>query len=308
MWYGYGMKALATALVPFLLLFSFGVLAAESYYCPMRCEGKKTYEKPGKCPVCGMDLEKAVPPGSPGKSSLEYRVDVASDKLPKAGEPLTLTFAIRKPKDNAPVDALEVVHEKLFHLVIVSQDLSFFAHEHPVRVAPGDLKTTFTFPSGGNYILFTDFTPKGAENQIVAIPFQVDGKKRPEAPLKPDSGKTKKADGYDVSLALSPAPKAGREVTLKYRVRSKGKDVSDLEPYLGAGGHSIVVSEDTLHYLHSHPSEHAGHGDHGGAATKAYGPEVSFHTTFPKPGLYKAWAQFQRGGKVFTVDHVVKVD
>jgi rubrerythrin len=27
------------------------------YECPMKCEGK-TFDKPGKCPVCGMDLEK----------------------------------------------------------------------------------------------------------------------------------------------------------------------------------------------------------------------------------------------------------
>ncbi|URM37230.1 heavy metal translocating P-type ATPase [Flavobacterium anhuiense] len=26
------------------------------YYCPMHCEGDKTYNKPGDCPVCGMDL------------------------------------------------------------------------------------------------------------------------------------------------------------------------------------------------------------------------------------------------------------
>lgn len=28
------------------------------YYCPMRCEGDKTYDKPGDCPVCGMHLKK----------------------------------------------------------------------------------------------------------------------------------------------------------------------------------------------------------------------------------------------------------
>jgi len=28
------------------------------YYCPMRCEGDKTYDKPGDCPVCGMHLNK----------------------------------------------------------------------------------------------------------------------------------------------------------------------------------------------------------------------------------------------------------
>jgi heavy metal translocating P-type ATPase len=29
-----------------------------SYYCPMRCEDDKTYNKPGDCPVCGMHLKK----------------------------------------------------------------------------------------------------------------------------------------------------------------------------------------------------------------------------------------------------------
>ncbi|MFD0795423.1 heavy metal translocating P-type ATPase [Mucilaginibacter litoreus] len=29
-----------------------------NYYCPMHCEGEKTYEKPGNCPVCGMALVK----------------------------------------------------------------------------------------------------------------------------------------------------------------------------------------------------------------------------------------------------------
>jgi len=27
-----------------------------TFYCPMHCEGDKTYHKPGDCPVCGMDL------------------------------------------------------------------------------------------------------------------------------------------------------------------------------------------------------------------------------------------------------------
>ncbi|QDO94201.1 copper-translocating P-type ATPase [Formosa sediminum] len=31
---------------------------AGTYYCPMHCEGDKTYDTPGDCPVCGMDLVK----------------------------------------------------------------------------------------------------------------------------------------------------------------------------------------------------------------------------------------------------------
>ena len=30
------------------------------YYCPMRCEGNTTYDHPGHCPVCGMDLVEQV--------------------------------------------------------------------------------------------------------------------------------------------------------------------------------------------------------------------------------------------------------
>ena len=30
----------------------------EKYYCPMQCEGDKVYDKPGNCPVCGMNLKK----------------------------------------------------------------------------------------------------------------------------------------------------------------------------------------------------------------------------------------------------------
>lgn len=26
------------------------------YYCPMKCEGDKTYNAPGNCPVCNMKL------------------------------------------------------------------------------------------------------------------------------------------------------------------------------------------------------------------------------------------------------------
>ena len=32
---------------------------SEKYYCPMHCEGDKFYDKPGNCPVCGMNLVKA---------------------------------------------------------------------------------------------------------------------------------------------------------------------------------------------------------------------------------------------------------
>ncbi len=32
----------------------------EVYECPMKCNNGQTYDKPGTCPVCGMDLEKVT--------------------------------------------------------------------------------------------------------------------------------------------------------------------------------------------------------------------------------------------------------
>ncbi|MAP53543.1 heavy metal translocating P-type ATPase [Altibacter sp.] len=31
-----------------------------TFYCPMQCEGEKTYDHPGDCPVCGMDLVEEI--------------------------------------------------------------------------------------------------------------------------------------------------------------------------------------------------------------------------------------------------------
>lgn len=32
-------------------------VAAVKYQCPMKCEGEKTYDAAGKCPMCQMDMK-----------------------------------------------------------------------------------------------------------------------------------------------------------------------------------------------------------------------------------------------------------
>jgi len=32
----------------------------KKYICPMKCEGNKTYDAPGRCPVCNMNLTMVV--------------------------------------------------------------------------------------------------------------------------------------------------------------------------------------------------------------------------------------------------------
>lgn len=52
----------------------------DKYYCPMHCEGDKVYDKPGNCPVCGMNLEKV--PAAPKK--IQYTCPMHSEIIKDA--------------------------------------------------------------------------------------------------------------------------------------------------------------------------------------------------------------------------------
>jgi hypothetical protein len=73
---------------------------------------------------------------------------------------------------------------------------------------------------------------------------------------------------------------------------SSGRPITNLEP-LAAGGHSVIISSDLREFLHVHPTEEIDMNWRGG-------PDISFKSNFPKPGLYKAWGQFQHKGRVIT--------
>src|SRR5690625_3243179 len=51
------------------------------FYCPMHCEGDKTYDKPGDCPVCGMDLvEEQTLPATPSAGQWACPMQCEGDK------------------------------------------------------------------------------------------------------------------------------------------------------------------------------------------------------------------------------------
>ena len=54
--------------------------SAGKYYCPMMCEGDKLYDKPGSCPVCGMNLEKIPEKKAAVTYSCPMHPEVESDK------------------------------------------------------------------------------------------------------------------------------------------------------------------------------------------------------------------------------------
>lgn len=220
----------------------------------------------------------------------------------QAGEVVTLTFSVRNA-EGAVVRDLPRVHEKPMHLHIVPRDLSELAHVHPELQPDGTYQVRHAFPAGGPYTLYVDYTPRGSPQVVDTMDLEVSGPAREKVPLAGDLATTKEVGGLRVSLEADAPLRAGGEAVLRFRVADErtGTPVTDLQPYLGALAHFAILSEDTRDFLHAHPME-------GPAPGRGASPsEVSAHTTFPRAGLYRVWAQLQRGGKVVTVPFVVRV-
>ena len=91
-----------------------------------------------------------------------------------------------------------------------------------------------------------------------------------------------------------------------------GRPVTDLQTYLGAFGHTLIMSEDMVDYVHAHPLDILNAGDDDnepqflippGADLEKLrgGPEVTFDGLMPKPGRYRAWTQFRRNDTLHTL-------
>jgi hypothetical protein len=224
----------------------------------------------------------------------------AAPAAPRAGRPVTLRFEVRDPDTRALVRDFSVVHDKKFHLFIVSQDLEHLAHVHPDQDATGAWVIEHTLPVAGFYRVFTDFLPLGGTPQVIAGTLATAGHTGDLTgavrTLSPDRALEKKTDGTTVHLSIEPSTiVAGRIVKLKYRLEQDGTPVTDLEPYLAAWGHTLVLSEDALEYVHAHPIEYLPP-DPGVKG----GPSITFDAMFPKPGRYRVWTQFKRRGVVST--------
>ncbi len=240
----------------------------------------------------------------------------------KAGVPTTLFFTI-KDKQGAIVKDLETVHEKLVHLLIVSKDLAEFYHIHPEQQADGSFKVLHTFPNGGDYRLYADFTPQASSQVVEQVNVKVSGTERATVPLVPDQTLEKTVDDLRVVMKPEGEIKAGNELMLNFQVfdAKSGKPITDLQNYLGALAHFVIISEDMKDFVHAHPmskgdsmdgmkmdeSKPHSHDKTEGDAKKVSDSEVSAHTAFPRAGLYKLWAQFQRNGKVISVPFIVNV-
>lgn len=264
-------------------------------------------------------------------SDSAFKVDFKTEPgQVQAGAPATLIFTVKDSK-NSVIKDLQVVHEKPMHLLIVSKDLSEFYHVHPEQSADGSYRVQHTFPNGGDYKFYADFTPPNAKQVVERIDVKVSGTERAKVALVADTKLEKSVDGLKVTMKPSAKIEAGQELTLDFAAfdAKTGKPTTDLQNYLGELAHFVIISEDLVDFVHAHPmakgekmdgmkmdgdakkKDHNADGHSHGADSKetnkpsAY--EVSAHTAFPRAGLYKLWAQFQRGGKVISIPFIVNV-
>jgi hypothetical protein len=93
-----------------------------------------------------------------------YNVSIRFDPItPEARKPTELMLSVTDQKLGDPIREFELVHDKLMHVIIVAEDLSYFTHIHPtIRDGnDGDTTISHTFPESGKYKLWVDFKPKG---------------------------------------------------------------------------------------------------------------------------------------------------
>jgi len=274
------------------------------YVCPMHADVMSA--KPGKCPKCAMTLVRTRRP-----EEAEYEIRLATTPIVvKPGEKFRLSFFISHPKTEAPVKEFNIVHDMPFHLFVVSQDLNYFAHLHPSEQTDGRFIIETMVPKAGAYIIYCDVFPVRGMPQVAhlnLITAGFDGDLfSSQADLAPDKMLTKTLAGVRFELTLNPAePIAGKPARLKYRLTDEktGELVRDLQPYLGAWGHTLILSEDASDYIHSHPTEMI---PDGLDRTKIHGgPDVFFDAFFPRPGRYRVWSQFQRQGELITISFTI---
>jgi len=233
------------------------------------------------------------------ENSAQTQAKLVASTTITANKPVSLTIDIQDSAGKA-VTKFDIFQEKLMHLIVVSDDLQFFSHLHPQYQNNGSFTVEANFPQSGNYTIFSDYRPAGEDEQVSVLKTQVPGNNSSSSSI--DLNRTKTFGDTKVNLASSsPTVKAGEEVTLIFALKQAQDDqaIADLQPYLGEKGHLVILKQSSpltrTDYIHAH------------AMKDAPENQVSFMTSFPQPGKYKLWGQFNRNGQIVVADFWIYV-
>lgn len=256
------------------------------YQCPMDPDIRSNKE--GVCPRCGMKLRSGIP------EPIEFPMDLKlTPHAPQAGTSTQLEFTVLDPQNGRQIQHFEIVHEKLFHMFVVSRDMNVFVHDHPVFGADAKFRYDYIFPRPGLYRILGDFYPEGATPQLIEKTVIIAGEPQlPAASLTRDYA-IKTTANLQVSLTTDPPqPIAGQKTILSVHLHP----ADGIEKYIGAWAHMLTVSDDLVDMIHTHPFIADG------------GPDMQFTVYFPRTRAYRVWIQFQRKGIVNTARFDIPVE
>ncbi|MHC0067240.1 hypothetical protein ACWATR_30745 [Nostoc sp. UIC 10890] len=230
--------------------------------------------------------------GDKKKAFAQAKLKVTSNITSNKNIPIVIGV---QDSDGKAIANFDTFQEKLMHLILVSDDLQFFSHLHPTYKENGQFEVAARFPQAGNYTFFSDYKPAGQTEQVSVMKTQVSGNSIAASEI--DLNRSKTFNDTKVNLAVSePTVKAGKEVALMFKLRdaSNNQPLTNLQPYLGERGHLVILRQSTPlkaeDYVHAHALKDTPAG------------QVHFMTSFPQPGKYKLWGQFNRNGKIVTAD------
>jgi hypothetical protein len=284
-----------------------------AWVCPMHAD--YTMDVAGKCPRCGMDLVRAAP-----FDVRDYQLDFHTvPAAVKPGQKTKCFFRFRHPSTGEVVKNFEAVHERRFHLFVISQDMEYFQHIHPEEEPDGTWTIEVTLPKPGYYKVLSDFMPSGGSAQFLARPLVTAGYSGDleggGAHLVPDAVLTKTVGDISATVTYDPATFLASyygHINFFLRDAATARPINDLQTYLGAFGHTLIMSEDMEDYVHSHPLDILAIPDDEGGVPQFLippgadlekirgGPAVTFEGLMPKPGRYRAWTQFRRNDNIHT--------
>jgi hypothetical protein len=222
-------------------------------------------------------------PGGLASSQGGYTLTPTSSTL-TPGATTRFTFRVTGP-GGAPVTAYDVEHEKRLHFIVVRRDTAGYQHLHPELAADGTWAVPITVAGAGSYRAFADFTPSGAEPRTLGVDLFAPGLFQP---VEHPEARVADIDGYRVRLDGDLVP--GRSSRLTATVTKDGREVTDLQPYLGASGHLVALRGGDLAYLHVHPA----------------GPGLTFAAEVPSAGTYRLFLDFRHGDVVRTAEFTVE--
>jgi hypothetical protein len=222
------------------------------------------------------------------------------------GTPSAYSFTVIDDEGRVVKD-FEPVHTKLMHVIVARKDLGQFQHLHPeFDAVTGEFALAdLVLPTAGEYRIYADFMPRtsqlGRGGTPLGVTIHEDVVAGDRAGYVPqplgDDTRADSVDGFQVSLHAPQPLTSGRSQELSFEMTKGGEAVTDLQEYLGALGHVVVLREGSLDFIHAHPLE--------GAAAQS--GRVGFAITFPGEGRYKIFPQFQHQGRVLTSSFVATI-